>query len=192
MQDSLLAELSAEAETTAQAFPDNLSRLRQLAGEVAQLDREIDELEQQLSEKKATRNRILSRDMIDVMDECAVDSIVAGGYSYAASEYCKASIGAQHPNPGAAYAYLEQEGAGDLINRTVEVRFPRGFEDEVEALARHAREHYQMAEVSISKGVPWARLTSWVKEQRKAGQDLPLELLGATVGRVVKVKPSKE
>lgn len=55
----------------------------------------------------------------------------------------------------------------------------------------------------VKRGVPWATLTAWLREQydarremtaeeRLAAGEIPLELLGATVGKVVKIKPRKK
>lgn len=49
--------------------------------------------------------------------------------------------------------------------------------------------------VSLKKNIPWATLTSWLKEQYglfadgKIAATPPLDILGATVGRIVKLKP---
>jgi hypothetical protein len=49
-------------------------------------------------------------------------------------------------------------------------------------------------EVSYSSklSVPWNTLTAFVKEQVEKGAVLPLDILGATVGRVVKLKARKD
>lgn len=44
----------------------------------------------------------------------------------------------------------------------------------------------------IDEGVHWATLTSFVKEQTRAKQILPLASLGATVGRIVKIVKRKK
>ncbi len=47
--------------------------------------------------------------------------------------------------------------------------------------------------VASKETIPWATLTSWPKEQvEKIKIVPPLETLGATVGRVVKLKPTKD
>lgn len=52
----------------------------------------------------------------------------------------------------------------------------------------------QPGSVSIEEGVHWATLTSFVKEQVKkpGAEELPLDALGATVGRIVTIKPRKK
>lgn len=47
--------------------------------------------------------------------------------------------------------------------------------------------------VSLDEGVHWATLTSYVKEQvrERKRTDLPLEALGATVGKIVKIQKRK-
>jgi hypothetical protein len=40
--------------------------------------------------------------------------------------------------------------------------------------------------------IPWNTLTAFVKEQCELGAALELDTIGATVGRVVKIKPRKK
>jgi hypothetical protein len=45
--------------------------------------------------------------------------------------------------------------------------------------------------LDVRRDVHWKTLTAFVKEQVRQGSPLPLETLGATVGKVVKIKERK-
>jgi hypothetical protein len=48
-------------------------------------------------------------------------------------------------------------------------------------------------EFENKRAMPWNTLTSFVKEQVEVKQKTPnLEVIGATVGKIVKLKPRKE
>ena len=67
--------------------------------------------------------------------------------------------------------------------------FSKDDAEEARALETYIRERYQMATVERKRGVPWARLTSWLKELFETQDEHtvlpPLDIMGATVGRVV-------
>ncbi len=192
LDPSLLAELIDEVEASPPQAPgDNLKRLQDLGNEAIQLEQEIDDLELEASRKKMRLQSLLNRDMVDLLDECEVPDITIRNRQFLVSTYCKASIKTDSSTAEEAYNWLEDNDAGDLIKRDVIVSFPKEFQDEAEALVTFVKERYQMADVLLKRGVPWARLTSWVKEQRKLGEVLPLELLGASVGRIVTIKKVK-
>ena len=76
-------------------------------------------------------------------------------------------------------------------------------EEESEALQEYIRKRYQMATVEEKRLVPWKRLTSWLKDlyerhgaamARHGKTDIvlpPLDIMGATVARVVNIKKAK-
>jgi hypothetical protein len=176
-----------------------------LAEQVETLDTRIAKGEALLKSLKAERYKIISKDMVDAMGGIT-EAFEHGGKRYELTEYCKANIPEEYRDAG--HNYLESAGAGALITRQVMVDFPVGFEEEANALVTYVRERYQMAEVALKRGVPWARLTSWVKEyrarQREARSqhaideatpvppDLPEEILGISAGPLVKVSASKK
>lgn len=122
----------------------------------------------------------------------------------------------------AAFAWLEANGFGSLVRHEVTYSFRRGEEERAdwlvqvvqaaaerraERLAAPARaegrevrpeETWDVPPPVVRKTVPWNTLTSLVRTQSELPADdparkiLPLELLGAVVGRIVKIKPRKK
>lgn len=120
-----------------------------------------------------------------------------------------------------AFAWLEENGFGSLIKHDVTYSFRRGEENKahwltdlvVQAAAKRAGRLAEAAKSEgrdltaddtwdipipvVRKNVPHSTLTSLVRTQTElpaddpAKKNLPLEILGAIVGRIVKIKPRK-
>lgn len=123
----------------------------------------------------------------------------------------------------AAFDWLEEHGHGDLVKTEFTILFPRFMLPAARWLAQHVGtlrptvtiveetvagkgknkvvtkkpvdREVEIPEAVVGLGVPWNTLTAWAKGQLKAGEELPLDVLGVTVGQVVKIverdKPKK-
>ena len=121
-----------------------------------------------------------------------------------------------------AFEWLEANGFGALIKNDVTYSFRRGEEDKMawlmdivpraavkraEAMAEPARlegrdvrpeETWDIPTGTLKKNVPHSTLTSMVKTQTELPEGhpdkkvLPLDTLGAVVGRIVEIKPRKK
>lgn len=190
----LMDELAAEMDAPAETPPASLEAIQALGAEVNTLDERLAKGEALMNELRARRNQILSRDMVEMMDKVDVEFVGVAGRTFTVAPYYKASIPEEHRDE--AHAWLEEHDAGDLITYELVVSFPKDCQEEAERLERYARENFQMAEVNKKRAVPWARLTSWLKELFEKQDETtvipPLEIMGATVGRVVKIKEPKK
>jgi hypothetical protein len=111
------------------------------------------------------------------------------GVDLVVDDYYHANIKAEDPNREQAFNWLVENGHGDLLKVTVTCVFARGDYDKAEKLkAILVTNGYAPA---IDQGVPWNTLTAWLKEQLRKGSVVPLELFGATIGRIVKIKMRK-
>ena len=190
----LTDQLAAEMEDSPGPPPATLENIQALGAEVNTLDERIARGETLMSELRARRNQIITREMVEMMDAANVEAITVAGRTFETKPYYKASIPEEHRD--AAHTWLEEHEAGDLITYELVVSFPKDCQEEAERLERYARENFQMAEVSKKRAVPWARLTSWLREMFEKQDETtvlpPLEIMGATVGRVVKIKEPKK
>lgn len=120
----------------------------------------------------------------------------------------------------AAFDWLEEHGHGDLVKTEFTILFPRFMLPAARWLAEHVRtlrpvigiteekvtgkgkskvvskviveREVEIPEAVVGLGVPWNTLTAWAKGQLKAGEELPLEVLGVTVGQIVKIKEREQ
>lgn len=203
MSDNLFDDLQSEAESAPKPT-GGLEAIRAMGAEVAALTRDIEELEAQLKEKKVRRYKLTAEQMPAVMDDAKVPEIVVDGVKLKAETKYKANIAADDPpeKREAAFEWVTEAGGGDIINNTVTVAFPKELNDEAAELFEELKRRFDnqpAIEVVRERKVPWNRLTSWLKEYvetpPRPGHPklaIPLELLNATIGRIVTIKPVKD
>jgi len=114
-------------------------------------------------------------------------------YDAVALPYYRANIAASWPEEqkAEAFTWLEKNGGGDLIKTEIVIRLPRKATNlriaVIKALRKLRVDH------TVDLNVPWASLTSFVREYiEKRHKNPPLDVLGADVGRIVRLRPRKE
>ena len=181
---------------------DKLDRLRAKALEARELQLEIAEMEERLSDKKASLQEIYHKTLPDLMDEAGVPSIGLGPLGNRPAveavllPFYSANIAAswEEGRRQKAFDLLDKKGAGDLVKAQVVVSFPKGKQDDALKLMQQVLKKKGVA-AEFKKTVPFQSLTAWLKEQVETYQRTPsaseLEIIGGTVGRVVKLKEKK-
>lgn len=185
-------------EAIAQEPPKDLRDLRQRFAQLRAMLAMKADLEERLKDINKQINEAVHKTLPDAMDVIGVQSLelpATGNMppiKATLSPYFAANIAAGWPDDrrAAAFARLTQLGGGDLIKTAVDARFGREQHGEAVALASYIRSIYRI-QPTVSESVAHQTLTAWVKERADRG-DLPstadLETIGATVGRVVKIK----
>jgi len=200
MNDQPPAALLAAAAERPEALPseDRLLALRAKVAEARDLEQDKADLEQRLKDTNIALQKLYFKDLPDMFDELGIPLIELApegnhpGVKAKAEPYYRANIAADwdEPRRQAAFGYLVDSGNGDLIKTEVITNFPRGAHQEAMAFADSARDNG--LSVTIKESIPHSTLTSWLKESvEKHGIVPPLETIGATVGRVVKLKALK-
>lgn len=191
---------AAIAGETAVTSSGSLEAIQALAVEARDLEKEISDLQQTLKEKNVKLYEIYHVKMPDLMLAANVDQvgIPANGNLPAMDAEMKpfysANIAASWPEEKrqAGFQYLEKLKAGDLIKTKVEALYGRGkLGDARKAAATLAKK--KGVSVELKQAVHPQTLTAWLKEQVEEKKFTPnLELIGGSVGRVVKMKERKE
>jgi hypothetical protein len=175
-------------------------KLARLGQELTDLDTKIDRLKKELEETSKRRNEMAFKEIPDFMERIGQDKIGLPGSNVdlVLEPYYHANIAAEWEpeRREKAFAWLEKHGHGDLIKTTVSITFPRralaAAHFLVAQIKKISSKKYTIPEPEMAMGVPWNTLTAFVKEQVEKGVVLPLDTLGATVGRIVKVKGRKK
>jgi hypothetical protein len=177
------------------ASDEGLATARRLAAEFCALNERIEETEEYLGTLKERRLELQHREIPDFFASIGVDKIGVpdAKADVVTGPYYKANIAADWPadRREAAFGWLEANGHSSLVNVVVSVSFRRGEHGEAQQLAELIRTTFPGANehpVKLESSVPWGTLTAFVKEQTEAGESLPLDILGATVGQVAKIK----
>jgi hypothetical protein len=187
------------AEHTETPSERGLDALREAIHDVCVLESEKRETEERLTTINKKLNKAYMGTLPDALDEARVPKLTIaaeGNYPAVTAEampYYHASISAKWPEEQqeAAFAYLESQGGGPLIRFNVSVEFGKGEIAQAQKLIADLEK--QGFIVQTKKHVPWASLTSWLKEQvEKVGRTPNLDMIGASIGRIVKLtdKPS--
>lgn len=173
---------------------DALDKLRERVRRCRDLTQEIHNSEERIVTAKRELNTITMTELPDLFDEYGVSSVGipeegnSPAYTAEAKPFYNAKI--RDENAEAAFAWLDKHGHGDLIKNTFSVEFGRNENKAADKL-RAVLEKMDI-DYAQKKTVPWNTLTAFVKEQiEKHNATLPLDLLGATVGRVVRLKEKK-
>lgn len=178
---------------------DKLDKLRSSLRVVRDLERELADLNEMVSERSAKILDMKMKSLPDLFAEAGVDNIglPAEGnlpaYDVELKPYYKANIAVDWPDDKrqTAFAWLDDNGHGDLIKSMFVVSL--GRDDRTRAKKVEKALEKLGVPFSVELGVPWNTLTAFVKERiEKHKESPPLETLGAIVGKIVNLKPRKE
>jgi hypothetical protein len=172
---------------------EGLAQLRELGEEYVRKVRELEKLSEAASVLSQAIFDLESRRLPDAMAQLGIDSLGLPevGADLEAKNYYKAAIPADWPDEQRqeAFQYLRSLGAGGLIRTEVLAAFGVGQDEEAIRVAELL--HEQGISTETKQNVPWATLTSFVRERVETGLPLEPKKLNATVGRVVKIKARK-
>ena len=176
---------------------DILTRIRETAGNARDLEKEITDLEERIKHKKQTLNTIYHHELPDLMFEAGVDEVglpAEGNLPSMVAKlgpYYAANIAAGwgEEKRDAAFNWLDTNGHGDLIKTQVTISLPREARAQAAKLIKQLEAYHPEVKQSVHPGT----LTAWLREQVESGEDLPpLDVIGGTVGQVVKLKERKD
>jgi len=192
----VIAEMIDDA--AGRASPDKLDTIRRKMRVLRDIELHIGEFEEKISHLKQRRLEITERELVDLMDGAGVRDMTLeaeGNYKPFVVEvgpYYHANIAAEWPDEkrSKAFAWIGKHHPGMLRN-TITISCGKGTAAQQKKITELATK--LKLSVKNEFGVPWNTLTAFVKEQiEEEGKTPPLDLLGATVGRVAKIKKAKE
>lgn len=190
--------------------------LTKLGRELYQTDSDIQRLERELEERKARRKELTDKELPEYMGKIGQDNVGLSefGVDLVLENYYHANIAAdwEPERRQAAFDWLEANGDGDLIKTEFTIMFPRFMLPVARWLQTHVEtlrpllksteetgsgkkkrrvqveKEYDIPEATVGLMVPWNTLTAWAKRKIEAGETLPLDVLGVTTGRIVKIQ----
>lgn len=178
---------------------DRLERIRALGEEARSLEFEMRDLGEQSRDLQARLTRITRQDLPELMSAARVPLLKLdpeGNYParvFRLDLTAQASIPAGWPDERrrAAFEELERCQAGDLIQTTVCVDFPREKREEAKNFMDHLRSEHGLRAYAVET-VHHSRLTAWLKRLFREGEPLPdLEKIGGWAGTVVRIEEPK-
>ena len=157
---------------------DDLSEMGKLCQDLVSLKHDVKQADLQLKAKKEALQELQNRIANLLKDKNLYSFKLMDGSTVTWKEKLRANIKAE--NVDAAYEYIRNQGAGDLIKNEVSLSFGRGQDDEANQLKGMLRENgYAPTE---KEGIPWNTLDAWVRESistaMEKGETFPEELFG--------------
>lgn len=194
--------------------------LTTMGRELFMVDSNISALESQLEAAKVRRKELTEKELPDYMMKVGQDLIGLPefGVDLELDYYYHANIAAdwEPEKRQTAFDYLASLGEEDMIKAEFTILFPkymlpvaRWLAEQVKKLkpkmeiseevgsgkkrtVRKVMRTVDIPEAVVGLSVPWNTLTAWLKRRLQAGEEVDLDVLGATVGRIVKIKEREQ
>ena len=164
---------------------DDLTSVGALAKRAKELEKEIEDLDKVLSERKEQQRKLLEESIPAKLEELGMKKFtMADGSNIEVKPFYSASIKAD--NRAQAFEWLRQHGFDDIIKNTVSVRFGRNEDGLCAELLNLLRE--KNYPVDQEQKIEPQTLKAWVRERVERGEAFPQDLFGAYIGQKATIK----
>jgi len=164
---------------------EDLSSVGALAKRAKELEKEIEDIETILKERKDQQRKLMEESIPAMLQELGMSKFtMTDGSEIIVKPFYSASI--PEEKRAQAYEWLREHGYDDIIKNTVSVRFGRNEDRLCETLLNQLRE--QNYPVEQAQKIEPQTLKAWVREQVERGSELPNELFGVYVGQRASIK----
>jgi hypothetical protein len=183
--------MTIDFESDAQAITvqdNSLAAVSELGRQAILIEKDIEDLEATLAEKKESLRNLTDERIPDALKEIGMKSFeMADGSEIEVKPFYSASIPSDRR--GEAYEWLRAHGFDDIIKNTVSVQFGRGEDDAAGDLINVIRKQGLLPEQA--EKIESQTLKAWVREMVEQGTEFPTELFGAYTGFKAKIKRAK-
>lgn len=164
---------------------DKLSTLAAYAKQQGSLEDELKQLEQAIKDRKAELQKLKTETIPEFMDEVGIESFTTtDGRQLKIEPFYQCSIPKDRKDE--AFAWLTQHGYGDLIKVNVTLTFGKSQYDEAIELCNKLESLGYVTTPTLN--VHPMTLKGWVRSMSEEGEEFPLDLFGAFIGRITKLK----
>ena len=163
----------------------DLSGISALAKRAKQLEKELEDQEAVVKEKKEPYRKLIEEAIPEALAGLGMKSFkMEDGSSIEVKSFYSASI--SEARRAEAFEWLRTNNFGDLIKNTVSVRFGRGEEQ----LCQRAMEMLTSSGFPVEQAekVEPMSLKAWVKVRVEKGSEFPSELFGVYIGQKATIK----
>jgi len=179
-----VAQLEKDADALGLA-DQALTGISDLAKRALLIEKEIEDLESTLQERKEVLRDITDNRLPEAMRELNMNSFrMADGSFIEVKPFYSASIPADRK--GEAYEWLRSKGFDDIIKNTVSVQFGRGEDGKAGTLISEIRAKGLIPEQA--EKIEPSTLKAFIKDLVEQGVDFDSELFGAYIGWKAKIK----
>jgi hypothetical protein len=172
---------------------DKLDQVRSIARQLRDLYATKKDLDQRLDEIKSQIVILETKTLVDIFNEVKIPAISldAEGNNPAVDLEKQPFYSAKIPEgrEGEAFAWLEEEGHGDLIKSKFNINF--GMGDFKQAKKFETWLTKQKIDFNNKIEVHSATLLAFVKKELQATRPIPMDLFGVFTGEIVKIQQRK-
>lgn len=152
-----------------------LSMLRSLAIQQKDCEVKVAQCEQELAAAKEELRQVSEVQLPELLDELGMEEFTTKeGLKIKVKEVIRASMGRSDEEKERALNWLDENGFGAIIKRTVEVPFNRGADNEAKQLRDELRKDGLRA--SFSRKVEPSTLRAFIVEKLTDGEEIPLDI----------------
>ena len=180
--NNLIKQMQQDAGATA---PNSMGKIGAVANDIADTDKEIIDIEQELKKKKDYKTHLSENVLPNLFAEVGLAELkLADGRLIKVGNYYGASI--KEDKKEAAFTWFRNNGFGDLVKNQISCSFGRNEDEKARGLLSHLSD--QGYQSSQREWVEPSTLRAFIREQHEAGSKLPMDLLGAYVGQKTTIK----
>ncbi len=166
-----------------------MSRIEGLAQEQLDAQARVEAIEAQLAEAKAALVLVKETKLPNLLEEAQLGKskvVTPGGIVITLKEEIRGTI--PKGNEEKAHIWLEENGNGALIKRTVTIDFNKDEEAWARKFMRDCAQRKKELNLKLVRGVHASTLRAFIKAALKDGVAIPLDTFGAFRQRVTAVK----
>lgn len=177
-----------------EASQDQLDLLHRLADKLDVADAAVERMEAELKEAKERARQIRENDMPELMLSLGVKEYtsLSTGVKFKLREEVRASFFVKdHSKREPAFEWLRANGHEGLIKNTLTASFGKDQEAMADRFAEFVAKFDGPVDMSRKKDIHHQTMLAFLREQLREGENVPLELFGATIQKIVDVKRPK-
>lgn len=193
MSDDIPASVLADAGLVQLPTADRLAAIYSASAELARIELEIGEAEEELRRLKDDKNRLACVHLPKMFDEVFIDTLGVPGFNadikLTTRVHANIATDWEEPRREAGFRELERLNAEDMIKIGVTVEFAKGEFEKAADFVRHIRGLNWMGgrEITVRKGVAWNTLTKWLGEQLDKRVPVKMDAVGGTLTRACNI-----
>lgn len=147
-------------------------------------EQDVERLEKELRDAKATLKDVSEHQIPNLMDEMGLEKFkTKKGFTIQVKKKLRLSIAGDKKQP--AIKWLEEHGYGDVVKRLVSVPFGVNEGEKVDMLIDELSPRYPG--INLDSKVEPQTLTALITKLMKDGVDVPLEVFGGYEQRTTKI-----
>lgn len=176
-----------------EAAPEQMAKLYALVEKLDAADVEVEQQEEKLKLAKEKARQLRENDIPDLMLSIGLKTLVTDtGLEVKLKEEVRASFFAKNPEKRLpAFEWLKANDHDGLIKNVVSARFGKDQEAVAEQFVEFCKKFERPVDLEQKRDIHPQTLLAFLREQRELGTAVPLEIFGACVQNIVKIKKPK-